>query len=233
MDLNLKDAARLLEASERHVSQWISHRGLPAYRIKNQFRINRESLLEWATVNGIKISSRFINTANKTSSVTLPPLFESIKRGGIHYGIKGASVRSVLTAAVNVLPLPPSIQRPFLLQMLLAREAMGSTGIGEGIALPHPRNPIVLSVEKPIVSIVFPEHPIEFNAIDRQPVFIFFLLVSTTVRTHLHLLSRIAFVVQNPQVKKLLHARSPAEALLPALQAAENGIAQQGSGVPQ
>jgi PTS system nitrogen regulatory IIA component len=129
-----------------------------------------------------------------------------------------------LTAAVNALPLPATIQRPFLLQMLLAREAMGSTGIGEGIALPHPRNPIVLKVDKPLVSMLFLEQPLDFNAIDRQPVTVLFLLISPTVRTHLHLLSRIAYAVQNPSVKKLLNVKAPATELLNALRAVENTI---------
>jgi PTS system nitrogen regulatory IIA component len=224
MDLTVKAAAQLLEVSEDIVFGWINDRGLPAYRINNQFRINRESAFEWATVNGVSISPRFMSATLKASAAVLPTLADSLMEGGIHYGIKGASIRAVLTAAVNALPLPATIQRPFLLQMLLAREAMGSTGIGEGIALPHPRNPIVLKVDKPLVSMLFLEQPLDFNAIDRQPVTVLFLLISPTVRTHLHLLSRIAYAVQNPSVKKLLNDKAPATELLNALRAVENTI---------
>ncbi|HEX7510673.1 MAG TPA: PTS sugar transporter subunit IIA [Chitinivibrionales bacterium] len=222
MDLTVKDAARLLEVSEKLIFQWIKGRGLPAYRIKNQFRINRDSMFEWPTVNGVRISPRFITSAFKAAAPALPSLSDAVNLGGIHYGIKGATVRAVLTSAVSALHLPESVQRPFLLHMLLAREAMGSTGIGEGIALPHPRNPIVLSVDKPLVSILFLEQSVDFNAIDHQPVSVFFLLISPTVRIHLHLLSRIAFVVQNAAVKELLHARAPAPQLMAALSLAEN-----------
>ena len=159
----------------------------------------------------------------------LPTLVESILSGGIYYGLKGETSQDVLASAVDVLPLPETVERKFLLQMLLARETIGSTGIGEGIAIPHPRNPIVLSIDKPLVAVLFPEHPIDFNAVDNQPVVVFFLLISPTVRTHLHLLSRIAFTVQNQLVKKLLHSQESAQELLPALKSAENGISTPGT----
>jgi PTS system nitrogen regulatory IIA component len=108
--------------------------------------------------------------------------------------------------------------------MLLAREAIGSTGVGDGIALPHPRNPIVLSIGKPLVSLSFLENPIDFDAIDDKPVYVFFLLISPTVRMHLHILSRIAFTSQNPAVKELLAAKAPASEILAAVQAAENAL---------
>ena len=61
------------------------------------------------------------------------------------------------------LPLPESLDREFLAGALAAREAMGSTGIGHGIALPHVRNPIVLKIEAPIVSLALLATPIDFG----------------------------------------------------------------------
>jgi PTS system nitrogen regulatory IIA component len=108
--------------------------------------------------------------------------------------------------------------------MLMAREAIGSTGIGGGIALPHPRNPIVLSVDKPIVSLLFLEKPIDFNAIDGKPVILFFLLISPTVRIHLHLLSRIAYAVHYAAFKDALSSKAPPGEILAALHNVEINI---------
>jgi PTS system nitrogen regulatory IIA component len=90
---------------------------------------------------------------------------------------------------------------------LLARENLGSTGLGNGIAIPHVRNPIVLHIAKPTISLCFLEHPINFGAIDGEPVDTLFTLVSPTVRMHLHLLSRLGFVLQNPTFKAALKQR--------------------------
>jgi PTS system nitrogen regulatory IIA component len=224
MDLTVKQTAKLLHVSEETVFQWIEDRGLPAYRIKNQYRINRENAFEWATTSGIKVSPQFIGSALKSPGAILPPLTDALAMGGVHYGIKGATKSSVLKSAVSVLPLPGSVDPDFLLQMLLAREAIGSTGIGDGIALPHPRNPIVLSVDKPLVSLLFLEKPIDFGAVDGKPVSLFFLLVSPTVRLHLHILSRIAYAVHDAGFKDALQTKAPPERILSELGRMESTI---------
>ena len=66
--------------------------------------------------------------------------------------------------------LPDDVDREFLYQVLLAREALGSTGIGDGIAIPHVRNPIVLHLSRPTVTLCFLEQPVDFGALDGQPV---------------------------------------------------------------
>ena len=70
----------------------------------------------------------------------------------------------------------------------MARESLGSTGIGDGIAIPHVRNPIVMHIPRPTITLCFLEHPIDFGALDGQPVHTLFTIVSPTVRAHLHLL---------------------------------------------
>ena len=84
------------------------------------------------------------------------------------------------------------IDRELLLRLFLAREASASTAIGEGIALPHVRNPIVLYVTRPLVTLCFLEHPIEFGALDGQPVSVLFSLISPSTRAHLQILSKLS-----------------------------------------
>ncbi len=102
----------------------------------------------------------------------------------------------------NCCNLPEEVDREFLLRVLVAREEFSSTGIGEGIAIPHVRNPVVLHISKPMVTLFFLEHPIDFGAIDGQPVFALFMLISPTVRAHLHLISRLAYLASRPGVSR-------------------------------
>jgi len=85
------------------------------------------------------------------------------------------------------------VDREFLHQVLLARESLGSTAIGGGIAIPHVRNPITLHVARPLVALCFLEHPIDFQAIDGRPVHTLFTIVSPTIKAHLNLLSKLSF----------------------------------------
>jgi len=196
--LTVRDAAALLNASEKSVYRWIKQGVLPAYRINDQYRINRSELLEWATARRMHVSPEIFEEPE--SEDTPPPsLEEALRAGGIHYRVGGSDKASVLRAVVDTLNLPEDVDREFLYQVLLAREALGSTGVGDGIAIPHVRNPIVLHLSRPTVTLCFLEKPVDFDALDGQPVTTLFTLISPTVRAHLHLLSRLAFVLRNPR----------------------------------
>jgi len=154
----------------------------------------------------------------------LPTLCEALKLGGIHYRISGTDKESVFRAMLAVLHLPEETDREFLLKMLLAREELASTGIGEGIAIPHTRNPIVLNVPTSMIALGFLEQPLDFGALDKKPVYCLFTLVSATARVHLHLLSRLAFVLHDTEVKQVITGRGSREDILHALMRAEASI---------
>ena len=115
-----------------------------------------------------------------------------------------------MRALVEVLPLPEDVDRELLLRLFLAREASASTAIGDGIAIPHVRNPIVLNVKRPMVTLCFLEHPVDFGALDHKPVYILFSLICPTVRSHLQTLSRLSYTLQDQKFKAALIAPGPA-----------------------
>lgn len=201
MQLTVRDVSILLSISEKTVYHWIQQNHLPAYRVNEQYRFNRAELLEWATARQIPVSSEIF--AHPESEVEqLPNLGDALQAGGIFYGLHATDIESALRAIVAVLRLPDDVDRNFLFRMLLARETLQSTGIGEGLAIPHMRNPIVLGVSAPMISLCFLEKGINFNALDGKPVSILFSLISPTVRVHLHLLSRLSFALQDPGFKQ-------------------------------
>jgi PTS system nitrogen regulatory IIA component len=98
--------------------------------------------------------------------------------------------------------------------VLLARETLGSTALGDGIAIPHLRNPIVLPVPRATVCLCFLENPIEFGATDGKPVHTLFILVSPTVRDHAHQLSRLASFLREPGFRGAIERRAPGDEIL-------------------
>jgi len=140
----------------------------------------------------------------ESSATPLPGFVEALQAGGIFYRVGGTDKESVLCAVVETLRLPEEVDREFLLRVLLAREALESTGIGDGIAIPHVRNPIVLHVPRPLITLCFLERPVDFDALDGKPVCIVFSLISPTVRAHLRLLSRLSFALQDPGFKAVV-----------------------------
>lgn len=223
MQLSVKDAAYLLNVSEKTIYRWIKQEIIPAYQINEQFRFNRAELLEWATSRRIQVSPEIFQEG-EIGKLPLPSLSEALKEGGVAYRVAGDDKQSVLRAIVDVLKLPEEVDREFLFQVLLARESLGSTGIGDGIAIPHVRNPVVLHLSKPTVTLCFLEHPIDFQAIDRQPVHTLFTLVSPSVRAHLHLLSRLSYVLQDRDFKAALTRQASRDELIAAMSRAEAAI---------
>ncbi len=223
MQLSVKDAAAILNVSEKTIYRWIKQETIPCYRINEQFRFNRAELLEWATSRRIQVSPE-IFAEKDSNAAALPTLLEAVKSGGIFYRVGGSDQASVLRAVVEILHLPDEVDREFLFQVLLARETLGSTGIGDGIAIPHVRNPVVLHVSRPTIALCFLERPIDFGAIDEKPVDTLFTLISPSVRAHLHLLSRLGIVLRNAEVKEALRGRSSREELLAAFERAEAAL---------
>ena len=106
----------------------------------------------------------------------------------------------------------------------VAREALASTGVGDGIAIPHVRNPIVLHVPRPTVTLCFLERPVDFGALDGKPVHCLFTLVSPTIRAHLHLLSRLAFALRDPGFHAVVQRQALRDEILTELRRVESAI---------
>ena len=221
MQLSVKDVAKLLNVTDKTIYRWIKQESIPVYRINDQCRFNRAEIIEWATSRRIPLSADIL-TESDGSKVPLPSLVDTVKTGGIVYRLGGADKPTVLRNVVDVMHLPEEVDREFLYQVLLARENLGSTGVGDGIAIPHVRNPIVLHITKPTITLCFLEHPINFGAIDGEPVDTLFTLISPTVRAHLHLLSRLGFVLQNPAFKEALKKQLLRDKVLEELARAES-----------
>lgn len=229
MQLTIRDVAKLLNVSEKTVYRWINQGQLPSYKVGEQYRFNRVELLEWATAQKINVSAEIFHEP-QSNGATLPSLSEAVARGGIHYRLTGTNREDVLHGVVDTLRLPDGVDRTFLFRVLLAREELASTGIGEGIAIPHVRNPIVLHVHEPIVALCFLEKPVDFGAMDGQPVSALFTLISPTVRSHLHLLSRLTFALRNPDYRAAVRGQASRDVLTEALRRAEQDVQQPAPG---
>ena len=213
MQLTVRVVSKLLKVSEKTVYRWIEHDDLPASLVDGRYGFNRGELVEWAAARHIPVPDELFQAVDSVVS-TLPSLTEALREGGIFYGVKGTDKGSVLRATVESMPLPEDVDRHLLLQMLLAREAVQSTAVGEGIAIPHVRNPMVLHVPRPMITLCFLDPPVDFDALDGKPVYALFSLISASPRLHLHLLSRLAFALHDPKLKEVIAKRGTKEEIL-------------------
>ena len=206
----------MLDLSERAVQEHIETGEMPSQCVNGRYFLNRDELIEWATARGLAMALPPADPAEH-----LPTLGEALQAGGIFHGLPGTDKDSVLRHLVECMPLPADVDPDFLHSVLLAREALGSTAIGDGVAVPHPRSPILLRVPKAMVTLCFLESPIDFGALDGRPVQALFSMISPTTRIHLHLLSLLAFALRDPGFKEGIVQRVPAEEILAAVRRIE------------
>ena len=223
MQLTIRDVTKFFDVSEPTVTRWIKRRGMPAQYVGGQYHFNRAELLEWATANQIKVSLQMFDQL-EADSQSVPTLTESLEAGGVHYGLRDTDKDQALRALVEVLPLPDGIDRELVLRLFLAREASASTAIGDGIAIPHVRNPIVLHVSRPMVTLAFLERAVEFGALDGQPVHVLFSIISPTNRSHLQLLSRLSFALHDDRLRKAVNHHAPRDKIIEELRRVEAGM---------
>jgi PTS system nitrogen regulatory IIA component len=223
MRLTVREAAGLLNVSEKTIYRWIQQNKLPAYKVNEQYRFNRAELLEWATARKVNVSVEIFHE-REDGGAAPAGLGESLRAGGVYYRIGGSDKASVLRQIVEIMPLGDDVDREFLLQVMLARESLGSTGIGDGIAIPHVRNPIVMHIPRPMATLAFLESPIDFGSLDGKPVNTLFTIVSPTVRAHLHLLSRLGFALRQPAFAACIAGQASREDIFAQAQAVDAAI---------
>jgi mannitol/fructose-specific phosphotransferase system IIA component (Ntr-type) len=124
--------------------------------------------------------------------------------------------------------IPGISRRPEAKRSLLAavreREAMHTTALGDGVAIPHARNAIDGVTDHAVV--VFGRHDqgIAYGASDGRPVQLFFLLIAPTIAEHLQILARLSRLLREPGFADLLRRASSASEVIRFVQQAEQRL---------
>jgi len=131
-------------------------------------------------------------------------IMDYLKEEWVIPNLQGADKRTILKELANILVKPCHVgSAEELVQVLLEREKMGSTGIGEGIAIPHGR---LKNLKKFVISFGRSKKGVDFDSIDHHPSQIFFLVMApeNSAVDNLKLLGRIVTLLKDPSFKKKL-----------------------------
>ncbi len=220
MQLTAADVAKMFGVTAGTVARWVQDQNLPASEIDSQYRFNREELLEWATIHKLAIPAAILNPSGGGPAAE-PNLADALDYGGVAYRVAGANRDELLQAALQGLPLPEDADREALLSLFLARERLGTTAVGDGVAIPHPRCPLVLGLSRPAMRLCFLAQPHDFDAPDGKPVDTLFLMVCRTVHEHLKLLASLATALRSEAFRQVLAARPAQAEIIAALRREE------------
>jgi PTS system nitrogen regulatory IIA component len=118
--------------------------------------------------------------------------------------IKGKTKKEILLELVEPLKETNLIDNvDAVVKIIMEREKLGSTGIGDGVAIPHGK---MKNIDNIICAVGRSQEGVDFDAVDRRPVHIFFLVLAPedSASLHLKVLSRISKILRDPSFRKTI-----------------------------
>ena len=143
-------------------------------------------------------------------------LAQLIHRGGVFKNVEGNTPQEIYAKVCKMIDLPDGMTSETVYNALCAREEVLSTAVGNGIALPHARAPIMRTAEEQRICVVYLKKPIDMKAPDEREVFVMFILLAHNSQIHLKVLSSLAALFRDPKFKKALEAHAD-EAVLSSI----------------
>ena len=135
----------------------------------------------------------------------------------IELAVEASSKKRVFEYAAMMFENQQGIEHSKVFDSLLARERLGSTGLGQGVAIPHGR---IKGLKEAVAAIVSLNNPVAFDAPDAQPVsFLIFLLVpEQATQQHLEILSELAELLSDKTLRETLKSAKGAGEVLQLVQ---------------
>jgi nitrogen PTS system EIIA component len=211
MELNSTQVGRLLKLDENVVREWARAGKLPHVYSLGRYRYNRQAILEWALAHNHALS---LPAQEGQTDRSLPPLNKVFSTEHFYYDVPGANFVEAVRAALDRLDLPPENDKDLICDLMVSREKLMTTAVGDGVAVPHVRVPVVVNVPAPVFGVFFLRKSIDMNALDLQPVHTLFVLLSVAPKQHLELLARLAFLFRHQEFIALLRRRSEPETIV-------------------
>jgi nitrogen PTS system EIIA component len=208
--MKITDLARMLKSTPGTIERWIRQGRIPVRQNGEFCEYNRFALEKWADTHHMTISTTVPETP-AAGEIRIDNLDSVMRRGGVIYDVSGNSTDEVLADALSRMDfISGEEQKNRVLKSLMDREDMMSTGIGKGVAIPHPRIPFTDMEVPATITTCFLRDPVDYKALDAQPVFVLFVLMAPSAKLHLHLLARLSFCLRNDDFVALLR-RIPGE----------------------
>lgn len=140
-------------------------------------------------------------------------LAEILKESSIVADIRGKTKKDILTELVEQLKAAGLIRDvDTVVKIIMEREALGSTGIGDGVAIPHGKMKDAGNI---LCAFGISKNGVDFDSVDGEPVHIFFLVLAPedSASQHLKILSRISRILRDQSFRKKLLKLSDAHAI--------------------
>jgi PTS system nitrogen regulatory IIA component len=234
-NMSLDDFAKYVGMDARDVKRLADRGKLPGQKIGGEWRFNRARVTEWlqqemhtlgeerliALERGIRSSS---GLSTETDELTVTDM---IGLEGIDPSLPARTRASVLREMVSLADRTGLLYDPAgLLTALEQREEMCSTALPNGVALPHPRQPMPYVSAEPLICIGRVPKGIGFGSTSRELTHLFFLICCHHDHHHLRVLARLVRLLAAENVAGLLEVETREEMLQILIEAEKQIVAE-------
>lgn len=219
--MTLQNIANLLRSPEKEIQGLVKRKEIPFTVINDRVLFNKQQIIEWALSRNFALN---LSHHENMSEYHVKDLHLILDERSFCYNCE-LNEDHYIEQMVERLHLESTVDRDIIVQLLKNREELISTAIGNGISLPHPRIPLMVGEDKPVVAFFFPKVPLDLKSFDGRPVHTLILLISQTIKQHLSLIAHLGFLLSHQGFRDALEQRQSYADILRMIIAIEAGRA--------
>ena len=190
--MTTRELANYMKLNEKTILKMAHNREIPGIKIGNQWRFHMATIDKYLQEDIIRTPNDELDVIINTSQTVVPLSrlmdpdlmkldLKAITKDGLLFELAEIACKAGLTSA-----------KKKLFNQLLKREKMLSTAVGNGIAIPHPRNPNPALFKKPNIVMARSKKGVDFHAPDDKKVHLFFMTCAPNMIVHLRLMAKIS-----------------------------------------
>ncbi len=223
--LTPREAADYLRFNPRTVTRLAREGNLPGVKVGKRWRFRREELVGWSLVRAVDGAEREIKAASGAAgAVSLAALLRpDLVIPDLKAVDKPGALCEIVSHLVDVGVLR---EGQMFLRLLMEREALMSTNIAEGVAVPHPRRAVEGMFRESFVAVAISRRGVDFCEAGEEgaPVRLFFPICATDDKEHLRILARLSRLLRETQVVQRVLAAGSAEEVVEIVSAQERAL---------
>jgi PTS system nitrogen regulatory IIA component len=228
--LTLDELARHLGRDRRELERLV-HRGrIPAHKRGMEWCFHSAEITEWLEQEMREYSDTQLAAVEQSQGETGDAardflLTDLLRPEFVAVPLDARTKRSVLEALVEVAARTWKVWEPAaVLKAVIERESLMSTAFDAGVAIPHPRQPLIDGLDESVVAFGRTSGPIAFGAPNNSGTDLFFLVLCRDARSHLQTLARIGRLVQNSKFLNDLRAAGDAASAYAVIREADLAV---------
>jgi PTS system nitrogen regulatory IIA component len=227
--MSVDQLATFLNRDVREVQKWASRGYLPSHKVSGEYRFHPAEINHWVETQMHAYTEQELTNLEQGTAGRgqdqQPLLTTMMTEATIAVPLVASTKASVLRALVKTAEQSWQIyDAEAILEAIRQREEMGSTALGSGVAIPHPRRPMPSALGDHVVAFGRLVNPIPFGAPHGGLTDLFFLVCCQDDRTHLRTLARLSRLMLRPGFADELRAAEAPAAALQVIDTAEQDL---------